>query len=157
MSIWYEIFFKNTTIPFKVGLLKIRMQIAKTVPTLQPNVFVCFWSTTNVSDANRRKKKSGDMTGRCLRSVSSTYFFSVSFYTYRKVASSSMSWLVAHFQIFRRLKKGKFDAYVLWPLAKKFQNLIVDWSTARDFTVDIWRETVNQLILAKSVNNVCPT
>ena len=31
--------------------------------------------------------------------------------------------------------KGKFDAYVLWPLAKKFQNLIVDQSTARDFTV----------------------
>ena len=66
-------FSKNTTIPFKVGLLKIRMQIAKTVPTLQPNVFVCFWSTTNVSDANRRKKKSGDMTGRCLRWVSSKY------------------------------------------------------------------------------------
>ena len=35
---------------------------------------------------------------------------------YRKVASSSLSWLVAHFQIFRRLMKGKFDA-----LAKKFQ------------------------------------
>ena len=66
-------FSKNTTIPFKVGLLKIRMQIAKTVPTLQPNVFVCFWWTTNVSDANRRKKKSGDMTGRCLRWVSSKY------------------------------------------------------------------------------------
>ena len=31
--------------------------------------------------------------------------------------------------------KGKFDAYVLWPLAKKFQNWIVDQSTARDFTV----------------------
>ena len=31
--------------------------------------------------------------------------------------------------------KRKFDAYVLWPLAKKFQNLIVDQSTARDFTV----------------------
>ena len=32
---------------------------------------------------------------------------------YRKVASSSMSRLVAHIQIFRRLMKGKFDAYVL--------------------------------------------
>ena len=32
---------------------------------------------------------------------------------YRKVASSSMSRLVAHFQIFRGLMKGKFDAYVL--------------------------------------------
>ena len=56
-------------------------------------------------------------------------------FTYRKVASSSMSRLVAHFQISRRLMKGKFDAYVLWPLAKKFQNWIVDRSTARDFTV----------------------
>ena len=31
--------------------------------------------------------------------------------------------------------KGKFDAYALWPLAKEFQNWIVDRSTARDFTV----------------------
>ena len=31
--------------------------------------------------------------------------------------------------------KEKFDAYVLWPLAKKFQNWIVDQSTARDLTV----------------------
>ena len=41
---------------------------------------------------------------------------------YRKVASSSLSRLVAHFQIFRRLMKGKFNAYVLRPLAIKFQN-----------------------------------
>ena len=41
---------------------------------------------------------------------------------YRKVASSSLSQLVAHFQIFRGLMKEKFDAYVLLPLAKKFQN-----------------------------------
>ena len=56
---------------------------------------------------------------------------------YRKVASSRLSWLVALPRIFRRLMKGKFDAYicVLWPFAKKFQNWIVDWSTARDFTV----------------------
>ena len=33
--------------------------------------------------------------------------------SYRKVVSSSLSRLVAHFQIFRRLMKGKFDAYVL--------------------------------------------
>ena len=32
---------------------------------------------------------------------------------YRKVANSSLSWLVARFQTFRRLMKGKFDAYVL--------------------------------------------
>ena len=31
--------------------------------------------------------------------------------------------------------KGKFDAYVLWPLAKKFQIWIVDRSTTPDFTV----------------------
>ena len=32
---------------------------------------------------------------------------------YRKVANSSLSWLVARFQIIRMLVKGKFDAYVL--------------------------------------------
>ena len=31
--------------------------------------------------------------------------------------------------------KGKFDAYVLWFLAKKDQMWIVDQFTARDFTV----------------------
>ena len=56
-------------------------------------------------------------------------------FIYRKVANSSLSLLVAHFQIFRRLIKEKFDAYLLWPLAIKFQNWIVDWSTARNFTV----------------------
>ena len=33
--------------------------------------------------------------------------------------------------------KGEFDAYVLWPLAKKFHNWIVDGSVACDFTVCI--------------------
>ena len=32
---------------------------------------------------------------------------------YHKVASSSLSRLVAHFKIFIRLMKGKFDTYVL--------------------------------------------
>ena len=32
---------------------------------------------------------------------------------YRKVASSRLSRLVAHFQFFRLFMKGKFDAYVL--------------------------------------------
>ena len=40
--------------------------------------------------------------------------------SYRKVASSRLSWLVAHFHIFRLFMKGKFDAYV--PLAKRVQN-----------------------------------
>ena len=47
-----------------------------------------------------------------------------------------MTTTVAHFQTFRKLMKG-FNAYVLWPLAKKFQNWIVDRSTALDFTVFI--------------------
>ena len=34
--------------------------------------------------------------------------------------------------------KGKFDAYVLWPLAQKFQNWIVDRSTARNFAAFIF-------------------
>ena len=41
------------------------------------------------------------------------------FLTYRKVASSRLSRLVAHFWIFRLLMKGKFDAHVLWPLAQR--------------------------------------
>ena len=32
---------------------------------------------------------------------------------YRKDASSRLSWLLAHPIVFRRLMKGKFDAYVL--------------------------------------------
>ena len=45
------------------------------------------------------------------------------FCTYRKVASSSMSWLVAHFQIFRSLMKEKFDVNVLchWPKSSKIE------------------------------------
>ena len=45
---------------------------------------------------------------------------------YCKVASSRLSWLVAHSRIFRLFMKGKFDAYVLWPLAKSVQYWIVD-------------------------------
>ena len=47
-------------------------------------------------------------------------------FVYRNVASRSMSRLVAHTRIFRMFMKVKFDAYVLWPLAKMFQNWIVD-------------------------------
>ena len=57
------------------------------------------------------------------------------FFKYRKVTSSSLSRLVAHFWIFRLFMKGNFDAYVLWPLAKRVKNWIVDRSTACDFTV----------------------
>ena len=55
--------------------------------------------------------------------------------TYRKVASRSMFQLVAYLRIFRMFMKGKFEAYVLWPLAKSFQDWIVAWSTACDVTV----------------------
>ena len=49
--------------------------------------------------------------------------------------SSSMKPFSNKGQIFRKFMKGKFDAYVLWPLAKRFQFWIVDRSTAHDFTV----------------------
>ena len=44
---------------------------------------------------------------------------------YRKVANSSLSWLVACFQIFRRLMKGKFDACDLWPKSSKKVGLLL--------------------------------
>ena len=50
---------------------------------------------------------------------------------YRKVASSSMSWLVAHLQTFRRLMKGKCTV----TFGQKVPKLIVDWSTPRNFMV----------------------
>ena len=43
--------------------------------------------------------------------------------------------------------KVKFDAYVLCPLAQKFQNWIVDQSTARDFTVDGVRQQSSQKLV----------
>ena len=52
-----------------------------------------------------------------------------------KVASSSLSWLVAHSRIFRLFMKGKFDTYLLWPLTRRVQNWIEDQSTACYFTV----------------------
>ena len=51
------------------------------------------------------------------------------------VGNRSMSCLIVHPRIFKMFMKGKFDAYVLWHLARKFQNWIVVWSTACDFMV----------------------
>jgi hypothetical protein len=31
--------------------------------------------------------------------------------------------------------KGKFDAYVVWPLAESVKNWVVDWYTAGNFMV----------------------
>ena len=65
---------------------------------------------------------------------------------YRKVVSSSLSQLVALFQIFKRLMRGKFDAYVLEPLSKKFQIWIVDWSITPNFTVHIFLHNKTQFL-----------
>ena len=46
---------------------------------------------------------------------------------YRKVASSRLSWLVAHSGIFRLFSKGKFDAHALSPLVKEFK---LEWQTS---------------------------
>ena len=54
---------------------------------------------------------------------------------YCKVPSSRMSRLIAHPSICRLFMKGKFDAYVLWTLAQRAQNWIVDQSTTCNFTV----------------------
>ena len=45
------------------------------------------------------------------------YWIDISHKIYCKVASRSTSWLVARPGIFRLFVKGKFDPYVLWPLA----------------------------------------
>ena len=45
---------------------------------------------------------------------------------------------------------GKFEAYVLWPLAKRVQNRIIEQSTAWDFTVFLTNiKSVNQLTYPK--------
>ena len=66
--------------------------------------------------------------------------------TCRKVASSRLSRWVAHLRIFRLFLMGKFDAYVLWPFAKRVQNWIVDRSTAHDFTVYVWNWAFPQML-----------
>jgi hypothetical protein len=64
-------------------------------------------------------------------SLERNLFWKSSFsFTYRKVARSRLSWLVAHSSIFRLFMKGKIGAYELWP-----QNWIVDRSTDGNLTV----------------------
>ena len=43
--------------------------------------------------------------------------------------------------------KGEFDAYVLWPLAKRVQNGIVGGFTARDFTEGQIKKRMQIIIL----------
>ena len=58
---------------------------------------------------------------------------------YCKVASRSL--LVAEPMLFKVFMKRKIDAYVFWPLAKRFQNWIVARSTQSHF-----REVVRRAI-----------
>ena len=50
---------------------------------------------------------------------------------YREVAGSRLSQLIAYIKHFRLFMKGKFDSYVLWPLAKNFtacvEHLTITW------------------------------
>ena len=50
-------------------------------------------------------------------------------------------------KVFWRFMKGKFNPYVLWPLAQKFQNGIVDQTTNWDFTVNILGKQIGISIL----------
>ena len=61
----------------------------------------------------------------------------LSYFTYskEKISQNFVTFSEYILRIFRLFMKGKFDAYVLWPLAKRVQNWIVDRSTARGFTV----------------------
>ena len=70
---------------------------------------------------------------------------------YHKVTSSRPSWIVAHPSIFRLFTKGKFDAYVLWPLVKRVQNSIVDSTVllACDFTVSRTCKEKSQPLISK--------
>ena len=56
-----------------------------------------------------------------------------------KLRAVDLSQLVAHSRIFRLFIKGKFKAYLLWPLAKRVQSWIVDLFTSCDFMVNIKR------------------
>ena len=44
--------------------------------------------------------------------------------------------------------KGKFDAYVLWPLTKRVQNWIVDRSTAPNFMLELQ----SKIVIFQNVN-----
>ena len=92
-----------------------------------------YWGLKNESNSHTKAIFKGLKENRQKSIVELHVQYSIC--AYRKVANSNLSQLVACFQIFIRLMKGKFDAYVLWPLAKNFQNWIVDRSTGRDFTV----------------------
>ena len=74
-----------------------------------------------------------------------------------------MSRLAAHTKLFKRLMKVKFDPYVLRPLTKKFKNLIVVRSTARDFTVCFLQYVSMPISMCKKylirayLNTICMT
>ena len=74
------------------------------------------------------------------------------FNNYHKVASSSLSWLVAHPKVYRLLIEAKFDPYVVWPLTKSSKNWIVDQSNICKW---IPRGIV-KLHNSKYINRGCP-
>ena len=57
-------------------------------------------------------KEALNLTVLCLFLCYSTAYLPL-LYNYHKVVSSRQFWLVGHTKIFRRLMKGKYDAYVL--------------------------------------------
>ena len=69
--------------------------------------------TVEVEKAIKEEKKEGSKDDGGKKSWISVDLDSKHDITYCKVANSSLSRLVAHILIFRRLMKGKFDAYVL--------------------------------------------
>ena len=80
-----------------------------------------------------------------------TDLFIHTYYAYHKVESSRLSQLVAHPSTFRMFMKGKFDAYVLWPLTKCFYNWIVNRSTPLDLQyIKLKRLIIPVLLLQKS-------
>ena len=108
--------------------------------------FLCWPNVTNRSkphlpklqiwDSNfHSQKQKQTFQNNVMKSLVTSDFKSdfASLWNTEKVASRSTSRLVANL----RFMKGKFDPYVLWPLAKRIQNWISDQSTTRDFTVVI--------------------
>ena len=59
--------------------------------------------------------------------------------------------LVAHPMIFRLLMKGKFDAYVFWPLAKRVQKWIIARPTVRDYSVFYFFDTALRIMNFKNL------
>ena len=73
--------------------------------------------------------------------------------------SSRLSRLVAHSRISRLFIKGNFDAYVLWPLAKRVHTWIVDSQLYGIQNSNIWHcfLPILECIYWTVTNRHCPT